>query len=112
MTFRVSLLALALSTLSWSALAADHEAAALAQYNRDRAACMSGLSHQDRSACLREAFAAYQEAKEGGLSQEQKNSRRNERARCEPLPPQQRDECQRRLRGQGAANGSKSEGGL
>ena len=36
-------------------------------FQRERAACLNGLSHQDRTTCLKEASAAYQEARRGQM---------------------------------------------
>ena len=41
---------------------------AQSRYEKDRAACMSGNSNQDRATCLREAGAALVEARRDGLT--------------------------------------------
>ena len=86
--------------------------AANATYQRERAACLSGQSHQDRSICLREAGAALQEARRGGLDTVQTSIEKNRAARCDPLPPALRDDCQRRMRGEGTISGSVEQGGI
>lgn len=53
--------------LSASAIAAPRMPEAQARYQHERAACMEGSSNQDRATCLKEAAAAYQEAKAGQL---------------------------------------------
>lgn len=61
-----------LSLVAGAAGAAGPTAAQLAEarrvYQAEREACIAGRSHQDRTTCLREAEAAYLEARRGGLS--------------------------------------------
>ncbi|MBE0625264.1 MAG: hypothetical protein IH606_10675 [Burkholderiales bacterium] len=92
--------------------AAAGETAAQALYRQDRAACNSGQSYQDRATCLREAGAALQEAghKSGGDSQG--SYEQNRVKRCEGLPPADREDCLRRMRGEGSVSGSVEGGGL
>ena len=63
---------------------------AQARYRQDRAACMSGQSHQDRATCLREAGAALQEAKRARLGDGQGSYERNRLVRCERLTAEER----------------------
>ena len=86
--------------------------AAHAQYQLDRAACLSGQSHQERSICLREAGAALQEALRGGLATASGSYEQNRAARCDPLPADLREDCQRRMRGEGTTSGSVEKGGI
>lgn len=92
---------------------------ARARYEAERAVCLSGLSHQPRETCLREAAAALGEALKGRLDdplahliersvQYEENSLR----RCEPLPSEDRDMCRARMRGEGITRGSVEEGGI
>ena len=90
---------------------ADRQAAH-AQYQLDRAACLSGQSHQVRSICLREAGAALQEALRGGLANAPGSYEQNRAARCNPLPADLREDCQRRMRGEGTTSGSVEQGGI
>lgn len=83
-----------------------------AQYQRERAACLSGQSHQERSVCLREAGAALQEALRGGLDTGSGSYEQNRAARCDPLPVDLREDCQRRMRGEGTTSGSVEQGGV
>lgn len=109
--WRLALCAFAVSLCATQTLAADRNASADAQaaYKRDRAACMSGT--QDRAACLQEAGAALQEAKRGGLSNEQAQFDRNRLLRCDNQPPQDRAECVRRMN-EGTTSGSVEGGGI
>jgi hypothetical protein len=80
------------------------------RYRQERAACMSGASNQDRATCLKEAGAALQEARRGGLSDG--DLARNRMARCAGLPAQDRDDCAMRMEGQGSTTGSAMQGGI
>ncbi len=97
-----------------AAVAADRGKASDAQsaYQRDRAACLSGQTHQDRATCLREAGAALQEARRGGLNDGQAEFERNRLLRCERQPPQDREACVRRMKGEGLTSGSVEGGGI
>lgn len=106
-------LAAACATLGASALAANDRAADIeALYQRERAACESGQSGQDRASCLQEAAAARDAAKRGQLDDAQADYERNALARCEALPADERDSCVRRTRGEGETRGSVSDGGI
>ena len=83
-----------------------------AQYQRERAACLSGRSHQERSICLREAGAARHEALRGGLETATGLHEQNRLARCDPLPVDLREDCLRRMRGEGTVSGSAEQGGV
>jgi hypothetical protein len=84
---------------------------AQARYQQDRAACMSGRSNEDRATCLREAGAALQAAKRGRLGDDQGSYEKNRLLRCEPLPAGDREDCVRRMQGEGTVKGSAEEGG-
>lgn len=92
-----------------SANAAD--AKATDTYQKERAACLDGTSHQDRATCLREAAAARGEAKRGNLT-ESSSYDNNAAQRCSVLPPADRDDCIRRVQGAGTASGSVESGGI
>ncbi|MFA7505800.1 MAG: hypothetical protein WCZ28_13960 [Burkholderiaceae bacterium] len=82
-------------------------------YEADRALCISGLSHQEREDCLREAAAARQAARRGQLDDGDAEYRRNALRRCDALPPQAREDCLARMRGEGTMiEGSVEEGGI
>ncbi len=98
--------------------AADR-ADARARYEPERAVCLSGLSHQPREICLREAAAALGEALKGRLDDPlahliDSRTRYEENAllRCDPLPPEDRELCRARMRGDGITRGSVEEGGI
>jgi hypothetical protein len=95
-------------------LAADGRGAsdARARYQQERAICESGQSHQDRATCLREAGAAFEQARRGALDDVQAQYQQNALIRCNPLPPEERTACQARMQGQGTTRGSVQEGGI
>ena len=98
---------------SGAAAAADGKLSdAQSRYQQDRAACNSGQSYQDRASCLREAGAALQAAKRGGLDDDQTAYERNRLIRCDRLEAGDREDCLRRMRGEGTVSGSVESGGI
>jgi hypothetical protein len=81
------------------------------RYQQDRAACMSGQSNEDRATCLREAGAALQAAKRGRLGDDQGSYEQNRLLRCDRVPAGDRDDCVRRMHGEGTVKGSVEGGG-
>lgn len=81
-------------------------------YQQDRASC-SHVPEASRSACVREAGAAAQAARNGQLTSPGESTyERNAMARCEVFKtPQDRSDCQARLRGS-PVSGSVEGGGL
>lgn len=110
-TARQLLLALCISGASWAAMAATNSQDANARYQAERAVCTSGQSNQSRATCLREAGAALQEAKRGRLNDNPAADGQNALLRCNALPPDDKDACQRRVNGEGTTSGSVLEGG-
>jgi hypothetical protein len=94
-------------------LAAERNSTARHVYLQERATCLSGQSHQPREVCLREAAAAYAEAKRGDLGHEDPAQlQANALARCAVRPPDQMAMCERMARGEGTVTGSVEEGGF
>ncbi|PFH04625.1 hypothetical protein BCF11_5409 [Collimonas sp. PA-H2] len=111
----LSALALLILSMSFSAAAAgaaSDSAGANARYQEERARCISGQSNQDRATCLKEAGAALQEARRGRLHDDQAADQANALLRCNALPVDDRDACQRRMNGEGTTSGSALEGGI
>jgi hypothetical protein len=96
-----------------SAAGAGTTAAAGAQkrYEQERAVCMTGRSNQDRATCLKEAGAAYEEAKHHALGAGESPDAGNALQRCEGLPGADRAACRERVQGQGTTTGSAAAGG-
>src|SRR5512141_2332301 len=84
---------------------------AQARCRQDRAACMSGQSWEDRATCLREAGAALQEAKRGRLRDDPDVYEQNRLLRCDRLKGEDRQDCIRRMHGEGTVKGSVESGG-
>jgi hypothetical protein len=96
-----------------SAAGAGTTAAAGAQkrYEQERAVCMTGRSNQDRATCLKEAGAAYEEAKHHALGAGAAPDAGSALQRCETLPSADRAACTERVQGQGTTTGSAAAGG-
>ena len=107
-----SLLVVGAALGSTSAGAAEKDGAATARYQRERAVCTSGQSNQDRVTCLREAGAAFAQARHEGLSDGPTPYARNARQRCEALPQNDRQGCLARMQGQGTTSGTAASGGI
>lgn len=108
-----SLLVVGVALGSTCAAAAEKDSAATARYQRERAVCMSGQSNQDRATCLREAGAAFAQARHEGLSDGPPAPyARNARQRCEGLPQDDRHGCLARMQGQGTTSGTAASGGI
>ncbi len=104
-----------LAAAAWlPALGADPTAAAAARsvYEAERAACIRGESNQDRETCLKEAAAAYAEARRGALPGDTTQLKANATRRCDALPPADRKDCLARMAGQGTTSGSAAGGGI
>ncbi|MEA5097218.1 MAG: hypothetical protein VB032_01600 [Burkholderiaceae bacterium] len=97
-----------------STFAADNGSSsnAKAVYQQDRALCNSGQSNQDRATCLKEAGAAYDEARKGRINDDQSQYKHNALMRCDRLSHEDRRACRRRIKGDGISEGSVEEGGI
>ena len=73
---------------------------------------MSGKTSQDRATCLQEASAALQESGRGNLNDGQSDFERNRLLRCEKQPPEDRQDCVRRMSGEARTSGSVEGGGV
>jgi len=85
---------------------------AKARYQKERAACINGQSHQDRATCLREAGAALAEARRGNLGVGIGQYEQNQLRRCDVHQAEDREYCLRRMRGEGTISGSVEGGGI
>lgn len=108
----MALLALSVSLSAAAAAPASNASDANARYQADRKLCNSGQSNQDRATCLKEAGAALQESKAGHLNNDTAMQKPNALLRCDALPADDRDACQRRINGEGTTTGSVPAGGL
>ena len=83
------------------------------QYERERAACMTGQTNQPRDVCLKEAGAAYAQARQGRLISPDDRPEQwaaNALKRCQAQPLEDREMCERRVR-EGLVTGSVEGGG-
>jgi hypothetical protein len=103
---------LALSAFVATAWAATPKAEIEAQYQRDRAVCLSGKSNQDQTTCLKEAGAVRAEALRGDPDEGNANYRRNQLDRCKALSGDEAKDCKLRMKGAGTVSGSASAGGI
>jgi hypothetical protein len=87
---------------------------AMARYQKERAACLSGQSNQDRTTCLKEAGAALAEARHRGLGGNGGPQVRalNASERCKGLPTADAQACMARMQGAGSTSGSVAGGGI
>ncbi|GGC61167.1 hypothetical protein [Undibacterium terreum] len=87
---------------------------AQANYQRERAICLSGQSNQDKATCLKEAGAALQDAKNGRLYEvDRSDYQRNALQRCQQqVSADDKAACERRILGEGEKSGSVAAGGI
>ena len=97
-----------------AAVAADSGSLSNAQsaYQKERAACLNGATNQDQATCLKEAGAALQASKQGGLDTGQARLDQNQLLRCDGQPAEDRQNCVRRMSGEGSTTGSVEGGGI
>ncbi|MBS0391430.1 MAG: hypothetical protein KGM60_11510 [Comamonadaceae bacterium] len=83
------------------------------QYLADRAACASGPA-ADRAACIREAGAAAQAARQGGLTTASASTyEHNALARCDVFKnPEDKSDCVARMGSKASVQGSVDGGGI
>jgi hypothetical protein len=84
-----------------------------ATYQKERAACLSGQSNEDKKTCLKEAAAARLEASRGALTTPTPQQlAQNALRRCQVQPAESRDACERMVRGEGRQEGSVAQGAV
>lgn len=108
---------LSMSAMAWvcaPTLAQGNAASvdASAIYQRERAACLSMASAEDRATCLREAAAAQAQRRRGAAPEDASAFERNALLRCDALSGDERTDCVARMQGQGSTSGSVSGGGI
>ena len=81
-------------------------------YQKERAACMTGRTQQDQATCLRETNNAAAEKRRGRLDNQGGQFDANARQRCEVLTGEDRSACEARVMGYGNASGSVAGGGV
>ncbi len=83
-----------------------------ARYQKEKAVCLGGGSHQDRVTCMKEADAALAESKTRQALPTQANYDQHALIRCKALPADERTACRRRIEGEGSSSGSVEGGGV
>jgi hypothetical protein len=109
-------IAIALAAAISPAWSADKAGMSQAQadYQRERARCLRGESGQVVATCLKEAGAAFEEARHGGLGNVTSGDlASNATQRCNAQPPADREACVQRILGADrSSEGSVGGGGV
>jgi hypothetical protein len=106
-------LALAVTASTGWAAGKSKVSEAQAAYQQERARCLRGESNQARATCLKEAGAAYEEARRGSLGKTPAAElASNATQRCNAQPASDRESCMQRILGAGKTEGSVGGGGL
>jgi hypothetical protein len=84
----------------------------VAAWADDRTDCQKLEDKEARAACVREAGAAKQAARRGQLMESNADFEKNRLARCGYVPAADREDCERRARGEGTVTGSVEGGGI
>ena len=91
----------------------SNQAERRAIYERDRAACETGRSTQERSLCLHDVTVAYRMAHTNKpYDLDPSTYLRNQALRCGPLKDKDLEACMARMRGAGSTSGSVESGGI
>jgi hypothetical protein len=97
--------------LGGNAVAADRKAGNIeATYQSDRTICLTGQSNQSEATCLKEAGAARDAALHQQLDPGNASFEANALRRCDVLPPDDKRDCESRIRGEGSSLGSVRDG--
>ena len=108
-----SLLLVTASMAAGTGAASSAAADARARHDKERAACISGRSNQDRETCLKEAGAAMAAARRDNLAiADASEWEKNRLIRCNALPQRDREDCVLRMKGEGVVSGSAEQGGI
>lgn len=89
-----------------------HDSMALQRYRQERADCLAGRTDQGRATCLYEARSALRDARAGKLTDaDPATLAANALRRCEPVPVDVKDDCERLVRGLGEQEQTVAYGG-
>ncbi|OWT54749.1 hypothetical protein CEY11_21545 [Candidimonas nitroreducens] len=84
-----------------------------AQYQSDVAFCKSSATTESRATCMKEAGAAYEEAKRNRLVSGSHDYQQDSTNRCKSLPAGQQQDCMMQMSGQNTVTrGSVESGGI
>ena len=102
-----------LSPLAAGAASGSDQAERRAVFERDRAACETGRSTQERSLCLHDVTVAYRMTHTNKpYDLDPSTYLRNQALRCVPLKDKDLQDCMARMRGAGSTSGSVATGGI
>ncbi|PRC94524.1 hypothetical protein [Solimicrobium silvestre] len=101
-----------MALLSWPAAAQHKMTEAAERYQIEHANCLNGRSNEDKETCLKEANAALMQAKQGRLDDAGAQYQKNAELRCQVFESEDRQACERRMRGEGTVSGSVANGGI
>lgn len=102
-----------LAPLTAGAAASSDQADRRAIYERDRAACETGRSTQERGLCLHDVTVAYRMPHTNKpYDLDPSTYLRNQALRCGPLKDKDLEACMARMRGAGSTSGSVETGGI
>ena len=91
----------------------SNQAERRAIYERDRAACETGRSTQERSLCLHDVTVAFRMPHTNKpYDLDPSTYLRNQALRCGPLKDKDLEACMARMRGAGSTSGSVESGGI
>ena len=106
-------LAACMAPLTASAATGSEQAERRAIYERDRAACDTGRSTQERSLCLHDVTVAFRMPHTNKpYDLDPSTYARNQVLRCGPLKDKDLEACTARMRGAGSTSGSVQTGGI
>lgn len=100
-----------LTLLATTAFSVQDTSNAMANYKNEMAACNNNASKNTREACIREAKKTLADYG-GGADNYQQMLQNNRVQRCAVLKGDSYRDCESRMRGEGAIEGSVSEGGI
>ncbi len=101
------------ATAATASTSSSDQADRRAIYERDRAACESGKSTQDRSLCLHDVTVAYRMPHTNKpYDLDPATYQRNQALRCGPLKDKDLEACMARMRGAGITRGGVETGGM
>lgn len=102
-----------LSPLAVGAATSNEQAERRAIFERDRAACETGRSTQERNLCLHDVTVAYRMPHTNKpYDLDASAYQRNQALRCGPLKDKDLEACMARMRGAGSTSGSVATGGI
>ena len=102
-----------LAPLAAGAATGTEQAERRAIFERDRAACETGRSTQERSLCLHDVTVAYRMPHTNKpYDLDPSTYLRNQALRCGPLKDKDLEACMARMRGAGSTSGSVATGGI